>query len=286
MQLYARDVRGSVVFANHALKQKDYICFECESIVRVRGGLHRQNHYYHLEAHRSCKLNAKSMTHIQIQCHLQKLFTPEECQLEHHFAEINRIADVVWAKHKLVFEIQCSTISAQEIMERNRDYAAIGHQVIWILHDKRFNQWRLSAAESVLKNFPHYYTNMDANGNGVIYDRYGLFHRGKRVGNLDPLEINLTTPVFLSEKEKIEVPSLILNTRMQNWFCGFSGDLLSKCLFDQKSFCETDYWFEIQRLESLFIEAKAAFSWKSLVNIILIKPYKQLFYYFLEKACR
>lgn len=290
MHLYAKDMAGTVVFAEHGVKQKDYFCLECQGPVRLRKGIHRQSHFYHLESHRVCQLNGKSMTHIQIQYSLQALFSLEDCFLEHRFPEINRIADVVWLPHRLVFEIQCSPISANEVQERNRDYRSIGYQVVWILHDKRFNQWRVSAAENYLKQFPHYYTNIDAEGQGIIYDQYSLISRGIRKGYLSPLSINVNQPLFPkpSEWEKIraKIPATLLE-RIEHWPLFFSGDLLSRFLGELNSFLKTDYWTEILKMEAMEIpKLEEKFSYRKLFKKFIARPYQIFFQYILEKACK
>lgn len=290
MHLYARDIAGTVVFAEHGVKQKDYFCLECQGPVRLRKGMHRQSHFYHLESHRVCQLNGKSMTHIQIQYYLQTLFSLDECFLEHRFPEINRIADVVWQTHRLVFEIQCSPISAQEIEARNRDYCSIGYQVVWILHDKRFNQWRLSAAENYLKQFPHYYTNIDAEGEGIVYDQYSLISRGIRKGHLRPLAISVNQPFFPkpAEWEKInaKIPGVLLE-RIEHWPLFFSGDLLSRFLADSNDVLETEYWSEILDMEAMAEPKLEETSFcRELFKKFIAKPYQIFFQYILEKACK
>src|SRR5438105_4635558 len=121
MQLLARKSDGSLVLARNAKKQHPYECLECKGDVRLRGGLHRQLHFYHFEPSPFCRQHQKGMVHIQVQLHLQSLLG-EDCLLEHQMSEINRIADVAWPTKKVVFEIQFSPISAQEVKERNRDY--------------------------------------------------------------------------------------------------------------------------------------------------------------------
>jgi competence protein CoiA len=288
MQLYAKDSNQELIFVDRAERQKNYFCMECGTIVRVRGGIHRQNHFYHLEPHRTCFLHAKSLAHIHVQCHLQTLLSPEECHLEHAFPEIGRIADVVWAPRHLIFEIQCSPISAEEVKKRNEDYASVGFQVVWILHDTRFNQWRLSAAEKFLKEAPHYYTNMDSQGEGMIYDQYSLSHGGIRQAFLEPLPVNLKTPYFLpfyerqDRLEKIDVQPLL--DRL-HWPVFFSGDFLSKCIWEQPHFYESDYWEQIQMIEARLKVPKRPFSLKNALWGFL-RPYKLFLNYMIEKACK
>ena len=178
MQLYALDSSKKYISAEDSRKQTDYFCPECESILRVRSGIHRRKHFYHLHKSSTCRQNSKSAQHLHVQMHLQKLFGDSDCQLEVRFPHIKRIADVVYFPQKLIFEVQCSPISAQEVRERNTDYAKEGYLTIWILHDRCFKKKRYSGAELFLITSPHYYTNIDENGDGFFYDVFSIFDKG------------------------------------------------------------------------------------------------------------
>src|SRR5687767_12314803 len=156
MQIHALDETTRIVTARQAIRHRTYYCFECQEAVKVRQGLHRQAHFYHLSPNRHCSQHRKSAIHLQLQQRFLHLLPPGECQLERPFKRIHRIADVVWEPQKIVFEIQCSPISLEEVQKRNADYASLGYQVVWILHTKTFNQQRLSAAELYLRTTPCY----------------------------------------------------------------------------------------------------------------------------------
>ena len=272
MQLYALDLESRPIFANHALKQTDYICFECRGVVRVRGGNHRQNHFYHLTSNNSCKLHGKSMTHLQVQLFLEKKLPAGDSLLECRFAEIDRIADVVWKSEKIVFEVQYSSITYEEVKQRNLDYNKLGYRVVWILHDQRYNQSRLTAAESFLRQWPHYYTNINAEGEGVIYDQFCLSKDGIRRYRLPPLPIKIEK---LVQKDQFS-PLKILEERRKWWKLSFEDDLAS--LDNSHS-----YLLEALQAEKS-IEAEMPSKtplWKW-----ILKLYWAMFLMFLEKACR
>ena len=96
MQLYALNDQNQVVGAHQASKKLDYQCFECQSRVRLRGGFHRQNHFYHVDPNQPCRLSGKGMVHLQIQIYLKQLLNCQTCFLEYRFPSIGRIADVAW----------------------------------------------------------------------------------------------------------------------------------------------------------------------------------------------
>lgn len=281
MQLYALDQDKKLVLAHHAAKQKNYFCLECQGLVRRRGGSHRQTHFYHLATTQSCKLNEKSMTHLQIQYYLKSLFADQDCYLEHRFPNINRIADVVWESKKIIFEVQCSFITADEVEARNRDYLSQGYQVVWILHDKRYNKERLSEAEKRLQTWPHYFSNMDALGKGVIYDQFSVVNKSIRSHYLDPLPVLLHQP-----KLRMHWVSLLLNLskyRAKHWPIFFAGDILDISLKAEKSFEELCYLQEAAKIEkSLESLLQRPRTWWQKVA----RFYGVCFQIVLERACR
>ena len=73
MQLFALDQSGGYCRADRAERHIDYACIECGGAVRVRGGLQRQTHFFHLTAPEKCSQHAKSPEHLQVQLHLETL---------------------------------------------------------------------------------------------------------------------------------------------------------------------------------------------------------------------
>lgn len=283
MQLYALDSQQRLVFAEKAIKQQDYICLECQKVVRRRGGMHRHDHFYHLAPSQTCRQNGKSMIHLQIQSHLQQLLPYNECILEQRFPAINRIADVVWQSQKLVFEIQCSPISAAELQARNQDYLSQGYQVVWLLHDKRYNQWRLSAAEQSVRTGPYYFTTIDEAGRIIFYDQFDIIEKGIRKKVLGPLEITISQPLRISESttQQLSAPHpQILMERLSKWPIHFSGDLIDTSI-------DPDYLNKIHEAEKEFTSAKpAAISWWRQLIRTPIHLYKLCLQILLERACR
>lgn len=232
MQLYSLDDNNQFVSAAAARKGCDYRCMECGGAVRVRSGLHRRPHFFHKELSAACRLNGKSMAHLQTQLHLAALLPAGETALEWRSDTLARIADVVWFPAKLVFEVQCSFITAQEILERTNDWGQAGFQVIWILHDTRFNKWRLSAAEAALAAIPHYYTNIDNEGEGIIYDQCDRIDGGLRYTEYGPLPVNAAAPrpfyrELAEHAPKEGIPSRIAQ-RIYSRPIALEGDLLDR----------------------------------------------------------
>lgn len=204
MQLYALDLSGEIIFSKHAQKKCNYTCVECGGILRLREGEQRQHHFYHLTYSQSCHLHAKSAAHLQTQLYLERCIPQGEVFLEYRFPTIQRIADVVWLPKKLIFEVQCSPLTTQELLSRQEDYGLCGYKVIWILHDKRYNQWRVSPIENKLGSSLRYFTNIDAEGKGFIYDQWEHIERGIRKSVLPPLPVDISNPFLDGFKGDLE----------------------------------------------------------------------------------
>lgn len=214
MQLYAFDENKKLVFVKQATKKKNYFCRECNSALRIRSGERTKPHFFHLAQNTHCSQSGKSLLHIHLQLYLQTLIP--NAQLEKPFPEIKRIADVVVEDKKLIFEIQCSFITKEELEARNRDYASLGYTVIWILHEQTFNKNHLKAAERALLSRPFFYTNIDLEGRGTIFDR--------SIRAIPSLSIELDQ---VKPFPQDNVPSFF-NARKKVWPFHFKGDLIDR----------------------------------------------------------
>lgn len=214
MQLYAKtapnttkketiDPFSALISAEQAQRRCDYFCPECGRVVRVRAGEQRLKHFYHLAKSAHCPQQNKSLEHILTQRFIQQAIGPA-CLLEVAFPAIARIADAVWEEEKLIFEVQCSPMTAAVGLARIADYAKAGYQVVFILHDKRFNQYRVTALEAALSKHRHpfYFTNISAAGEGMIYDQFGQVGYGLRLKRLAKLPIMIQKPLRLLDIDK------------------------------------------------------------------------------------
>lgn len=285
MQLYALDGINQVIFASEALKGKSYSCPECKKAVYRRGGLHRQDHFYHLEVSPYCRQSGKSQEHLNVQAYFLSTLPKGDCQLEYRFPEIDRIADVFWVEKKIVFEVQCSSIDLQEVIERNRDYTSLGINVVWILHDKKFNKGKLSVIESYLHRKPHYFTNIDENGLGYVYDQFSLLHKGKRFHRFDPLPIEVSD-FKIHRLKRANLPKKkfrLALERLKERPIHFAGDIVDSYLNNFQPI----YLSEAAALEESFY--RAAPLKKRILTVfwnVIVKPYKVLFQLFFERCCR
>lgn len=272
MQLFALDFDNSAVVAKLAVKGKDYLCPECRSFVRVRKGARRQPHFFHLSYNRNCRQNGKSQTHLEIQQRLFELLPQGEAILEARFSSINRIADVAWIPKHIVFEVQCSPISLEEAAERNKDYLSQGFQTVWILSDRKFKQPRAKAVEDFLATSPAYFTNINAQGQGIIYDQYAPLFKGFRRFLSKPMPVNLSGPLPIL-KEKTPYP--YLNNRIENWpFC-FQGDLLYTYEKNPKALSF------LEKVPKPLETNRPA----DLLSGMVLQPYLKAFHFFLKNYC-
>lgn len=286
MQLYAFDSDGQLVNARHALKHTNYFCLECHQILRMRGGPQRRSHFYHIEPTPFCRQHQKGPIHLQLQSYFLQQLPAGDCRLELPFPSIQRIADVAWISQKMIFEIQYSPISSEEILARNRDYQQLGWTVVWILHDHRYNQIRLSAAEIALRSSPHFFSNMDSSGSGIIYDQFDICEKGMRLKRLPPLPIHIKEQPRNTFPKAHSFPLVILNHRAESWKLSLIGDLLSLFLDDPSS----DYLQQAREMENQFYSALKPFKWSRLPIYLwqrgISSPYQIFFRFLLERMCR
>lgn len=231
MQLYAIDEKGEDVIAHQAQSRQKYHCIECMREVRVRSGPFIRPHFFHLKENTPCRLREKSPTHLEIQAHLQHIL-PGTVTLEKRFSSLNRIADVVWENEKIIFEVQVSFITAQEVAARSQAYRSLGYEIIWILHDHRFNTYRVTAAEHALLSHPHYFTDINAEGRGSFFDQYSYHLAGTRAARLFRRPVDLTQP-----KRSFTLPDDLppqIASHRQHWTISFKGDLLNSPHLDPR----------------------------------------------------
>lgn len=140
-----------------------------------------------------------SLLHQSVQRHIFQLLPPKEAFIEHRLP--GHVADLVWLPQKIVFEIQCSSISIDTAIARTNDYKKLGFFIVWILHQKTFNGAYLSLAELFLrKQRACYFTNIVTTGHGYIYDQTETIRNNKRLQRSPPLLVDLLTPCIKKGK--------------------------------------------------------------------------------------
>lgn len=200
MQYFALDQEGKLVSADSAQKGASYRCPECDGALRKRLSERKRAHFYHLKTIKRCVHKNKSHTHLAIQEEVFSLLPAGKAFLEHRFLEISRIADVANLSQGLIFEVQCSKITLEEVKKRESDYQSLGLQVVWLLYDKTFNKKRVSAAEEKIREGLSYYANI-----GKIYDQVEEIRQGKRLYRSAPYDVDLKTPL-INDRSKESLP--------------------------------------------------------------------------------
>jgi len=233
VQLYAQSGDGEKIFVERSVKGIDYFCLECLQKVRLRGGMYRQLHFYHIDEGKKCRQSEKTIEHILTQKKLQDSIP--EIQLEVRFPDIGRVADAVLFDQKLVFEVQVSPMTQEECVSRIEDYRKAGFETIFILHTKTYGHRLSTPIEEVLERHTHYFTNINETG-GVIFDMLSWISRRRRLFLQD----------FALKRCVIDIGSIrrrdpklsdavleVLKKREQNWLLQAYGDLLSQKLTDE-----------------------------------------------------
>jgi competence protein CoiA len=276
MQLFARNAEGGVTPARQAARQQDYFCRECGGPVRVRGGRHRQFHFFHLKPTGSCRLNGKSLQHLQVQLYLEKAIGTD-CVLEHRLPEINRIADALWTSRNIVFEVQCSGITKEELLQRNADYASQGLQVVWILHNNRYGKNKSSQAEEALVGQVYYYTDINHEGKGGIYDQLTLLSEGWQRSHPEQFAVNIS-----QMHDSIQTSQLhpIAARRLS-----FEGDLTDRCATDPELLERLQKWIASQQL-AMGHSTSPYHRFKKIGYKLIVRPYLIALQMMLEKSCR
>lgn len=273
MQIYAVDA-GKWVIAANAKRSCDYLCPECGGVLRLRGGPSKQIHFYHISSPSFCRQHQKSEEHIQTQMHLAAQ-AGDSALIESPFSSIRRIADVAWEKEKTIFEVQCSPISLAEAKGRCEDYEKEGYSVLWVLHDKQFNRKKVSAAEEFLRSQGAYYTNIDKQGRGTIYDQFEVIIKSKRVHRGPPLPISSIRLFKNTPSMPPSNLSKILENRISCWKRALVGDLFHR-IFLEGSLEKTAKEFFV--IEELFSKKKVKkrLPWLALLKFAYLHFFHQL----------
>lgn len=257
MQIYAYDEKGEEVAAHQATRRAKYYCPDCHQALSFRSSPLMRAHFFHLKDQRPCFQTSKSLTHLEIQSQIVALLPQGEAKMERRFNELSRIADVYWEKQKIVFEVQYSFITSDELEARIRAYRSIGCQIVWILHTGRYGKAKVTAAEHTLQNYPHYFSNHTPEGIGHFFDQYSYQVRGRRAAALFKRPINISVPK--TGELKNHLPFQLKQHRSQ-WDLGFEGDILNTGHFKEWELRRA------QQIESLLVNKKYKFNLKKKIG--------------------
>jgi hypothetical protein len=198
--------------------------------VKVRKGKNRHPHFYHTAAAPSCRLYSKSEDHLLVQLQLQKILPMGEAKMEKPILSINRVADVVWEKQDIVFEIQCSILFEPQAAARIREYKKAGYHVVWILDDRLYNKRNLRPAEAFLRQMPCYFANVGRSQPTVFYDQHEILIGSRRVKKGRALPVDLPEIRNLTEPRWPENLPRHIEQRIPYLIRYFKGDLIDRAL--------------------------------------------------------
>lgn len=265
MQIYAYTEEGEEIAAHAAKKGHRYYCPDCHQKLSWREGHFIRPHFFHLKSQNPCLRQGKSLTHLEIQSRLLELLPSNEAFMEKRMPAINRIADVVWEKKKIVFEVQISFISAEEVHSRSLAYRSQGYEIVWILHEHRFGNYRVTAAENYLLNHTHYFTNYSSEGHGWFYDQFSFHIRGRREARLFKRAVDFSCPFH-----NMNLPALPprVTSHRKHWKLSFKGDIINNPPTDK------DQWQRAIDIESLFLSPSKPVSFiKKITDFIKLVGY-------------
>ncbi len=228
MALYAVD-DADLIHAGHAEPGKVYWCLDCFGPVKKRRGKKPFPHFYHLKPSPQCRLYSKTENHLLAQIQLQKFFPEGVLQIERPFIEIGRVADICWEQEKIVFEVQCSSLTEKEAEMRISDYRSTGYEVVWLLDDKRYNRRVARPGEEYLRRHSAYYLSIQRGLNSKYYDQFEIFARGLRVKKGNPMPVDFRKIRLMPRKTFPEnlFPKQIIQLSCIKYF---HGDRLHRAL--------------------------------------------------------
>lgn len=146
----------------------------------------------------------RSLLHKTIQNHIVELLHGEVVA-EYLFDSIGRKADLFWEKKGIVFEVQCSPITVDQIKARTEDYESIGLYPIWLLHERLYGKvWQSAAERFIRKEKKAYY----------IRSKEKLFFYDIAAGE-KILPIALHRPLFKSKQLSFEGDAASLSLERQ-----------------------------------------------------------------------
>jgi competence protein CoiA len=284
MALYAYDGK-KYIFAADAEGGILYQCLECHRPVKVRRVRNRISHFFHLKKSPYCRLYSKSEDHLFIQLQIQQLLPPETTQMECPLASICRIADLLWEKEKIVFEIQCSSIEISEAQNRISDYQKLGYKIVWLLDDRVFNKPFVRPAEAFLRNQTAYFFSFRKNQPASFYDQMEIIGERKRLRKGESLLIDLSKPTPVPSLEwPVDLPTQIQRRIKISEFY-FPGDILHKAIQSPLNSATVLHLEKWRRLEITLQTAHLPNSvFAQLFTQFVCRPYLKALEWLLEKA--
>ncbi len=135
-----------------------FFCPHCQSLLILKNGKVKRAHFAHMSLN-NCPLSQKNETeeHLSLKASLYMSLkqSNHDVQVEKYFARINQIADV-FVNHKLVLEVQCSSLKLERLIERTMSYQKEELTVIWLLGKNLWLKRHLSQLHRQVLSFSQY----------------------------------------------------------------------------------------------------------------------------------
>jgi competence CoiA-like predicted nuclease len=213
--------------------------------------LRKQAMFKNMADGRSCKDDGLRK---HIKCPMDILCAEQGAVQNQIFGQFRyRIADACWIDEKIVFEVQCSPITLQEAKTRCEDYRKLGFTPVWILHDRRYNRFKLTPAEEYLRSQT---TTFYSDGRS-IYDQFDVCQSLRRVFRGPKIVVNPAKP----QKKALEP----LFSR--NWPLSFHGDLFHRITPQQLE--------HLKKIQKMYQKKRRWNLWKRAYRFLLYRLLEQ-----------
>lgn len=163
--------------------------------------------------------------HKIVQLHLLELYRADGAKAEVSFFSSKRRADVYVPGKGIVFEIQVSKISVEEVRGRITDYESLGIDIVWILDMNTFDPENPTAVEKYLQKRNRYYCS--------------LFENSVHFFDITPYE---TSKSLLCTPFEVEIDTLtpLIHTKLTSIYKPFAT-----------LYCKDDWLFEVHFNENV-----------------------------------
>lgn len=135
---------GEEIIAESWLERKAHHCPQCGSVVILKAGRYKCAHFAHRRSEGCGFGEGESKEHLAIKKAVRDDLISRGWQNVTVEKRIGRHITDIYAELKgksYCFEVQCSNIDPEEIVDRIRCYDEIGAVTIWILYSKMADTW-------------------------------------------------------------------------------------------------------------------------------------------------
>lgn len=158
-------------------EQKPFFCPECKREVGLRKGKIKIHHFYHIKKF-DCLVSPESQIHLEIKFKLYKYLKTIYNKVELEYRIGDRISDVFYINmknKKVVYEVQKSKLSLDEVKKRTESYKNQNIYVIWLLIKDclKINDWNQEIKLSAWQQYIYkLYGKLFIYHNGIIYEYF------------------------------------------------------------------------------------------------------------------